>query len=182
MFRCVLVYRTLMPEDVLLQCTGFLHHTISFRHHNQISVVHRNPWVLLENEDFGLRPRDKDSHTPQLLKITHFDDYHSTPAQARHTRSKQAKKARNKAHAKRYAENKARSAATSSSLSKTHQPPPKPPPRPPQPKIKPLMAWGDGHRAHLIRPGSYREPRDDQEQQAVPKPPPQVYVGHNRIY
>ena len=48
MFRYVLVYHTLMSEEVLLHCVGFLHYTVSFCHHNEISVVHRNPWVLCE--------------------------------------------------------------------------------------------------------------------------------------
>ena len=53
-FRYVLVYHTLMSEEVMLHCVGFLHYTITFRHHNEIAVVHRNPWVLCRNEEFGL--------------------------------------------------------------------------------------------------------------------------------
>ena len=99
---------------------------------------------------------DRDSHWPQLIKITLYDEHYETPTRVRHRRSKAGAKAHNRAGRTRR--------ALTGTTSKTTQPPPQykaPLQRPPQAGQQQVY-WNTGERAHLIIPRMGPLPRQVQ--------------------
>ena len=114
-------------------------------------VTHRGIWTILENADFGVQEGDRESHWPQLTKLSLFNRTSFTPCAARHRRSTFADRERRRHHTRVRNYHKALIATAKSKATATT---PKHPyidtmtPRPSQT----FVPWNDNYRAHLIQP------------------------------